>query len=362
VRIFAWEYVTAGGWRDIGASRSLIAQGRMMVRALAGDLGAVPGIEVLVGRDQECDLGTLPAVVETVAPGELWQECLTLAARCDAVWPIAPETDGILEEATRLAGRPVLNSRLEALAVARSKHATARCLAAHDVPAAPTVFFGETPPPTKHGWVIKPDDGAGAAKTRRVSKIAGASEVPPSLPCRTRREGQSPIRAANKLRRPPLPGRIAVGGAFASPHASRTIIQPFLPGTPLSLSLLAQDGAAWLLSCNRQHIANTDGSFAYLGGIVGGAEERRDVLEPLAARIAEALPGLWGYVGVDLIDTADGPVVLEINPRLTTSYVGLRDSIGLNPAALVLGLLDRPLGALSRRLTPRAIEIAVPTA
>jgi predicted ATP-grasp superfamily ATP-dependent carboligase len=32
--------------------------------------------------------------------------------------------------------------------------------------------------------------------------------------------------------------------------------------------------------------------------------------------------------------------VLEVNPRLTTSYAGLRESIGANPAAWVLGMLD----------------------
>jgi predicted ATP-grasp superfamily ATP-dependent carboligase len=45
---------------------------------------------------------------------------------------------------------------------------------------------------------------------------------------------------------------------------------------------------------------------------------------------------LWGYVGVDLVLADAGPIVLEINPRLTTSYCGLRDALGINPAALVL--------------------------
>jgi tyramine---L-glutamate ligase len=319
LRIFAWEYVTAGGWRDVAAPRSLIAEGRMMLRALTGDLAAIPGVEVVVARGRGCELGTLPATVETVAPGELWPAYDRLAARCDAVWPIAPETDGLLEEATRRAERPVLNSRLDALAVARSKHATARHLAAHGVAVAPTVFLGDSPPPAKLGWVIKPDDGAGAAETYRVSEMLPA------------------------------------------PSSGRTIVQPFLPGAALSLSLLAQDGAAWLLACNRQHVSCADNIFTYRGGTVGGAEERRDALEPLTARIADALPSLWGYVGIDLVDTAGGPVVLEINPRLTTSYVALRDSIGLNPAALVLDLLRRPLGALRRPLAPRAVEIAVPT-
>ena len=52
-----------------------------------------------------------------------------------------------------------------------------------------------------------------------------------------------------------------------------------------------------------------------------------------------AIPGLWGYVGVDLMLAKEGPVVLEINPRLTTSYCGLRRALGINTAAMVLDLL-----------------------
>jgi predicted ATP-grasp superfamily ATP-dependent carboligase len=50
------------------------------------------------------------------------------------------------------------------------------------------------------------------------------------------------------------------------------------------------------------------------------------------------MPELWGYAGVDLMQCEQGPRVLEINPRLTTSYAGLRQSLGINPAALVLEL------------------------
>ena len=63
-----------------------------------------------------------------------------------------------------------------------------------------------------------------------------------------------------------------------------------------------------------------------------------------SSRIAAAIPGLWGYVGVDLIDTPAGPVVLEINPRLTTSYCGLGGVLGVNLAALVVGLLGSEPG------------------
>ncbi|NIV10374.1 MAG: ATP-grasp domain-containing protein, partial [Aliifodinibius sp.] len=51
-----------------------------------------------------------------------------------------------------------------------------------------------------------------------------------------------------------------------------------------------------------------------------------------AQRTVELLRGLRGYVGVDMVLTNDEPVVVEVNPRLTTSYIGLRKVINFNLA------------------------------
>ncbi len=325
MRIFAFEYVTAGGWREIGAPPSLIAEGAMMRHALVRDLARLPAVDVVVAEDRALTPGALDARLAAIAEDDLRGSWRRIAAGCDMVWPIAPETDGLLEEMVRLAaaaGCEVLGSRNPALAIARSKQATADWLAARGIAAVATRALAQPPPPAE-AWVVKPDDGAGAVDTVLVNDQAALAQ--------RRRE--------------------AAGRRF--------VVQPFLPGEPLSLSLLAQDGAAWLLSCNRQEVSVVDGRFCYRGGVVGGAEARRAALAPLAQRIAEALPDLWGYVGVDVIDGREGPVVLEINPRLTTSYIGLAESIGINPAALVLALRKRRLADLVRPLAPRSVPIAV---
>jgi predicted ATP-grasp superfamily ATP-dependent carboligase len=299
----------------------------MMVQALVADLACIPGVRVVVAHDPAVALGPLPAEVRAVEPNRAWRQWYKLAAEADAVWPIAPETDGALERLTALAdraGRPVLNSRLDALAIARSKLATAHHLASRGIPVVYSVGAHDDPPPSEAGWVVKPDDGAGCENTIFL----------PDAPALERWRGTRP--------------------------AGSALLQPFVPGPALSLSLLAQEGRAWLLTCNRQHVENRRGKFVYRGGVVGGAEDSRARLEPIAAQIAEALPGLWGYVGVDLIDGPAGPAVLEINPRLTTTYAGLGRSLGLNPAALVLALLDHGIGSLVRPLSPRPVEVAVP--
>ena len=118
--------------------------------------------------------------------------------------------------------------------------------------------------------------------------------------------------------------------------------QPWIEGVPLSLSLLCHQRAARLLSCNRQEIAVREGRLSLDGLLVNAVPDADGRYAALANRIAAAIPGLWGYAGVDLIDAPDGPVVLEVNPRLTTSYCGLRRALGVNVGALVAGRCGRP--------------------
>ena len=63
------------------------------------------------------------------------------------------------------------------------------------------------------------------------------------------------------------------------------------------------------------------------------------MLEILASQIAEAMPMLTGYIGVDVILHEGGVSVLEINPRLTTSYAGLHGALVYNPARLLIDLI-----------------------
>ena len=69
-----------------------------------------------------------------------------------------------------------------------------------------------------------------------------------------------------------------------------------------------------------------------------------------AVRACEAITGLCGYIGVDVVLTESDAVVIEVNPRLTTAYLGVRAVLEENVAALALAACD---GALPARPTPR---------
>lgn len=72
----------------------------------------------------------------------------------------------------------------------------------------------------------------------------------------------------------------------------------------------------------------------------------------LARRALAALPPARGFVGVDLVlgsdANGDDDVVIEVNPRVTTSYVGLRQAIDQNLAE-----------ALLRAVTGESVEITI---
>jgi len=51
--------------------------------------------------------------------------------------------------------------------------------------------------------------------------------------------------------------------------------------------------------------------------------------------------------------------VLEINPRLTTSYAGLGAALSSNPAALVLALLTREIAEIAMPQQPHGYPVKV---
>jgi predicted ATP-grasp superfamily ATP-dependent carboligase len=328
MKVFVFEYVTGGGFASM-ALPEFVHDGEVMWQALVDDLSAIDGVDVLSLRD--CRLprpATDKMDIITTDAGRFdadYRHCLALS---DAVWPVAPEEAGILESLNRDvldAGKRLLGCQPGAVRIAASKHATAQRLVRAGIPVAPTFtspFLMVTDGPV----VAKPDEGAGCQDTLYFPNQSAAGEW-------TLDEG---------------------GAGF--------VFQPFLPGEPLSLSVLCHAGGCRLLSVNRQHIRLEDGRLRYHGVTANALPDPDGRYADLALRVISAIPGLWGYVGIDLIDTPAGPVVLEVNPRVTASYAGLRAMLGFNPAEKILALPDSPptsalppASLMNDALTPRPL-------
>ena len=122
--------------------------------------------------------------------------------------------------------------------------------------------------------------------------------------------------------------------------------QELINGIPVSVSLITTGTEALPVSLNLQDItvATPDEGSTYNGGLVPFEHSLRDKAFKAAKLLAESLSGLRGYIGIDFVLTQDKAFVMEVNPRLTTSYVGLRKTANFNvPQAIIDSILKGEL-------------------
>ena len=129
----------------------------------------------------------------------------------------------------------------------------------------------------------------------------------------------------------------AVRKVKAETASAGVTVQEYIEGTPVSVSLIGTGGEALPVSLNLQYItlAPPDGVSSYNGGLVPFAHPLRSEAFAAAKRLIEFFGNLRGYVGVDMVLTEDKAFVMEVNPRLTTSYVGLRKTANFNVAQAI---------------------------
>lgn len=310
--ILVFEFVSAGGMPGHPDETTLQPIGVAMRDAVAADLLRLPADRI--GRVSVADSAGAPASSDST--GRLHpvrarhgQPALDFlaeqAAQHDGVWVIAPESDGLLSACCALvAPARWLGSTAEALHTSSSKTRTLARLASAGLR---TPWDFDAPGQARR-WVVKPDVGAGAVDTV-VLDDDGAAQA--------------------------LADRRSAAGECVT-------LQPWVEGEALSLSMLCGTGVRpSLLSLNRQHLhCSASGRLDYIGITHTGADARDPrwpALQAMADAIAKALPGLRGFVGIDLVWHAQhGPVPIEVNARVTNAYAGLSDALGRNLASEVL--------------------------
>ena len=317
--VFVYEHLTGGGMlttdeRDIPPS--LMREGTAMVQALATDFAAIGGIEVLLLQDHRLPRWHLPGCgVRTVdAPTEHIEAFVRSSASADWTVVIAPEFDGILAEycprAVQAGGR-LLGPSLEVVELCADKYTTAEHLLARGVPAPHAQLYGPKLQFSNESFpaVIKPRWGAGS---QNVCLVGSAAELDAAL-------------------------------TGANTKAGAWLIEPFYSGIAASVAVLCGPQQQLALEPCRQILSN-DERFRYLGGSLPLRSDLAQRASSIACRAVATLSQPLGYMGVDLIlgEEADGSqdLVIEINPRLTTSYVGLRAAAKGNLAAAMLTIAE----------------------
>jgi predicted ATP-grasp superfamily ATP-dependent carboligase len=299
MHIFLYEWATGGGLIDEPgpAPASLVREGSAMIGALAADLMRMEGCRVSALRDPRVLQLSLPGctLTDVISRTSHREEIERLSMVADATILIAPEFDDILLKTAKtvtLSGGRLMSPSVEFIRVAADKNRTCETLAAARVPVPiGRVLEPEEPLPNDFDYpaVLKPANGAGSQDTYMVS---GPRDAPPA-------------------------------------YAWRRRLEKYMPGFAASVAVLCGLQGNVVLEPCKQRISE-DGRFRYLGGelpLTAGLAERA---RKLAERAISAMPVAIGYVGVDVVlgREPDGSqdAVIEVNPRLTTSYVGLRTS------------------------------------
>jgi len=291
--VLVHEWVTGGGLAGSPLPASWAAEGRAIRRTLAAEFAGMTTrpTRVVMTLDARLPEDPGPWLVAPIAEGEHDVRLRELARAADFTVLVAPETRGILARLTRdlhEAGARVLGSSAKAVELAGNKARLATRLEALgiDTPRSRTIIPGlGLPADAEYPAVLKPVDGAGSVDTFYLPDAQSVPEAARTMP--------------------------------------PAILQRYVPGLPMSASFLVGEGPrAWLIGMGIQRMEIRDGRFVYRGGTLPVCRHRA---LPQIQPAVQAVGGLRGFVGVDFIwdPEREHATILEINPRPTTSCVGL---------------------------------------
>lgn len=302
MNILIFEYITGGGMVGQTLPATLVSEGEVMLNAIACDLSDISDVQVGILRDYRLQTCGQDMVEHIVTEDSNYSETIErVVEKIDALLIIAPESGGLLTKlCNEYSGREflLLNSSTECVELTSDKLKTYEFLNKLSIAHIPTYEINDINYIESGKIIVKPIDGVGCENTYLINNKSSINEL------------------------------------LGSAEKNNYIVQPYIQGKSASLSLLCWDGECRILSANIQNIKINAERLGLQGCNVNALD--RDVFRQFSTKLVKAVPGLRGYVGVDIIITEDEILLVEINPRLTTSYAGLRSSCGINTAELIL--------------------------
>ena len=275
--------------------RSMKMQGNRMVDALYFDLKQVKQLNITIGKQR---------IGETAL--DFFSDIIP---KIDLVWVIAPEINSELERFHIASQKKLwIGSDLQAIRLASNKLETKKYLKSLNINTPDEVTFESLRKKNYTKAVYKPIDGAGTTDTYKIENKKNI------------------ISTLNKKR-------------------SCFFLEEWIEGTPYSVSLNCRLSDFDVLSISKQHItSNHLGKLFYEG--VEPVESKmfkklRESILPILHLIVSNISGLRGFIGIDFILTENSQLsIIEINPRLTCSYIGLSKYNKDNTAVKILNAFE----------------------
>ena len=293
MKIFVFEYASAGGLGET----PLMTEGYAMLKSICSSLSAA-GHEVYTLLCPEISkLGIRPPADKIETYSSL-QDMEKILPHVDACIPIAP--DNLLYDLTRMieAETLVIGCPSKSILSCSNKDETYKLISKiskyFEVPEYESLPLEHDPVIeycNEIGFpvVIKPVDGAGC---EGISVIASKEEIPDAI------KKVSDVSLVKKL-----------------------IAQKFCEGEHMSCSIICSKSRVLPISMNSQRI-KISSNISYLGGISPYPCVHKEEIFEESKTIAQKLE-LFGFVGFDLLVSEDKIYFMEINPRVTTSFIAL---------------------------------------
>ena len=325
MKIVVYEHISGGGYASNQIPLGSLSEGFAMLRRIVSEF-KVAGHEITVLLDDGISKLNPPLNADFLVPVSNSEEpkkfLANLAKINDAIYIIAPETGKTLQSFVEIAEQTAkisLNCESRAIQKVADKIILYKVLKKNGLATPNTIMinFSENLADIKcsikkklaYPVVFKPVDGAGCSG---LSVVMREEQVDKAI-------AKLKIESADRY----------------------FIVQEFIEGEAASVSLLCANGKAISLTLNRQNIkiGAIDEVSSYEGGIVPFDHPLKEEAFRAAEKLAECIPGLRGYVGVDLVFSNGKAFVIDVNPRLTTSFVGLSQTTKLNIAEEIVNTI-----------------------
>jgi len=332
-KIFIFEFVSGGGFNQVEIPSSLFCEGYAMLRTIIEDFKNL-GFQITTLLDSRIKFLSHYLKADIIKSVELEEDYLKKYTTCvrnsDYCFVIAPEFSSVLYNLTKIVKKnkkKLLSIDLNGVKLGASKLETYKFFIANEIntPKSYNIPFNgsfldldfilQKFDQINSSIVIKPDDGVGSELIFYFEK---KDEILHFF------ESSNKIKDTNR----------------------KYILQEYIEGDPMSVSIIndqplekSVENGPKILSINAQNLQITDPTMdsAYFGG-----STPVDQFGQLKAQIENILKGVdlsafKGYFGIDFVKKTDNSLsFIEINPRLTTSYVGIRNVLEFNPIELLL--------------------------
>jgi predicted ATP-grasp superfamily ATP-dependent carboligase len=335
LKLLVYEHVSGGGYADKVLPASVLSEGFSMLRTLTADFKAA-GHNVTILLDTHIARLNPPisanCVVPVISCQEVQAKINKLSKQADATYIIAPETDGVLQslmETLEQIGIVSLNCVSGAIHKVSDKAGFYGYMKKLGLPVPKTLTFTVSDDLKEIAKSVRGGLGFPAVFKPSMGVSCGGVSV-------VRNEAQ-------------MAG--AVAKIKADSRDKRFLVQELVKGTAASVTVISAGSHVVPVSLNRQDVVieTPEACSNYIGGLVPFDHPMQAEAFKVAKKLVKSVHGLNGYVGVDFVLTDNEAVVEEVNPRLTTSYVGLRQVVNFNPAQAIIG-------AVLKRELPTKVE------